>query len=239
MYARQQGYSVEAVFEDRALSGASSNRPGYKAMLAQAEHGTFDVIIVEALDRLTRKLSEIARLHDELQFRRVALHAANIGAVSTMHIGMLGTMAQLYLTDLRDKTRRGQLGRVLQGRVAGGGKAFGYDVVEDSPERGGRRINPSEAEIVRRIFTMFANGVSPRAIAHRLNAENVPDPEGRSWLDTTIRGQKERGTGILNNDLYNGELIWNRCSYVKDPSTGKQGNRFRLTRVRLGADRDS
>jgi len=36
-YARQQGYSVKAVFEDRALSGASSNRPGYKAMLVQAE----------------------------------------------------------------------------------------------------------------------------------------------------------------------------------------------------------
>lgn len=58
----------------------------------------------------------------------------NIGAVSTMHIGMLGTMAQIYITDLRDKTRRGLLGRVLQGRAAGG-KAFGYDVVEDDRER--------------------------------------------------------------------------------------------------------
>jgi DNA invertase Pin-like site-specific DNA recombinase len=220
-YAAQQGFSVEAVFDDRAISGSSTNRPGYKALLAQSRRGAFDIIIVEALDRLTRKLSEIARIHDELQFSRIALHAVNIGAVSTMHIGMLGTIAQIYITDLRDKTRRGLLGRVLQGRAAGG-KAVGYEVVEDDRERGGRRINEGEAAIVRRIFTMFANGVSPRAIAHRLNAEQVPGPEGRPWLDTTIRGQKERGTGIINNDLYAGELVWNRCSCVKDPSTGKR-----------------
>ena len=137
-----------------------------------------------------------------------------------MHIGMPGTMDQFYLTDLRDKEAR-PAREVLQGRVAGG-KAFGYDVVEDSPERGGQRINPSEAQVVRRIFTMFANGLSPRANAHQLNAEHVPDPEGRSWHNTTIRGQKECGTGILNNALDNGELIWNRCSHVKDPSTGKR-----------------
>ena len=75
---------------------------------------------------------------------------------------------------------------------------------------------------VRRIFQLFANGVSPRGIAHRLNDEAVPGPDCRPWLDTTIRGQKEPGTGILNNELYAGELVWNRCSYVKDPSTGRR-----------------
>ena len=69
---------------------------------------------------------------------------------------------------------------------------------------------------------MFASGVSPRAIARRLNEEGVPGPEGRLWQDTTIRGQKERGTGLLNNELYIGEMVWNRCSYVKDPRTGKR-----------------
>jgi hypothetical protein len=53
---------------------------------------------------------------------------------------------------------------------------------------------------------------SPRAIARRPNQEHVPGPYGRVWQDTTIRGQKERGTGILNNELYIGKLVWNRCS---------------------------
>ncbi|WP_091136393.1 recombinase family protein [Microvirga guangxiensis] len=219
-YAAQQGLQVTATFQDRALSGASSNRPGYRTLFAEARRGAFDVVIVEALDRLARKLSDVASLHDELQFHGMSLHAVNVGAVTTMHVGMLGTMAQMFLSDLREKTKRGQLGRVLQGRAAAG-KAFGYDVVEDT-ERGGRVINPGEAAVVERIFALFAHGVSPRAIARRLNEEHVPGPENRPWQDTTIRGQKERGTGILNNELYIGQLVWNRCSYVKDPRTGKR-----------------
>ena len=219
-YAAQHGFTVTATFQDRALSGAHSNRPGYKTLLTEARRGSFNVVIVEALDRLARKLSDVASLHDELQFHGMGLHAVNVGAVTTMHVGMLGTMAQMFLADLREKTKRGQLGRVLQGRAAAG-KAYGYDVVQDG-ERGGRVINPAEAAVVTRIFTLFAHGVSPRAIARRLNEEQVPGPDNRPWQDTTIRGQKERGTGILNNELYIGELVWNRCSYVKDPRTGKR-----------------
>ena len=229
---RRLGLQVTATFQDRALSGASSNRPGYKDLLTQSRRGAFDVVIVEALDRLARKLSDVASLHDELQFHGMSLHAVNVGAVTTMHVGMLGTMAQMFLADLREKTKRGQLGRVLQGRAAAG-KAFGYDVVEDT-ERGGRVINPTEAAVVERIFTMFAHGVSPRAIARRLNEEHVPGPENRPWQDTTIRGQKERGTGILNNELYVGQLVWNRCSYVKDPRTRQAGGAAEPARA-LGA----
>jgi len=83
-------------------------------------------------------------------------------------------------------------------------------------------INEAEATVVRRIFRMFAAGQSPRAIAKALNAEGVPGPGGRPWRDTTIRGQVDRGTGILNNAIYVGRLEWNRCSYVKNPATGKR-----------------
>ena len=38
---------------------------------------------------------------------------------TTMHVGLLGTMAQLYLSDLKEKTRRGQLGRALAGKIPG------------------------------------------------------------------------------------------------------------------------
>lgn len=55
------------------------------------------MIVVEILDRLSRKLSEIARVHDELQFARVGLHAVSLGRVEMMHAGMLGTMAQIYV----------------------------------------------------------------------------------------------------------------------------------------------
>lgn len=127
-YATSQGWDIVATFDDRAISGTTVQRPGYQDLLVEAQRGKFDVIVVEALDRLSRKLSEIARLHDELQFRRIRLHAVSLGRIETMHVGMLGTMAQIFIADLREKTRRGQLGRILQGRAAAG-KAFGYDAV--------------------------------------------------------------------------------------------------------------
>ncbi|WP_448208706.1 recombinase family protein [Azospirillum sp. sgz302134] len=231
-YAERQGWTVVATHKDAAMSGASRFRPGYQQLLLDAEARRFDMVLVEALDRLGRKLADVADLHDRLQFAGVRLHAVNAGEITPMHVGLLGTMAQMYLTDLRDKTRRGQLGRVRQGKVAGG-KAYGYDVV-DGPDggRGERRINDAEAAVVRRIFSLFAAGQSPRAIARQLNAEGVAGPDGRPWGDTTIRGQVERGTGLLNNALYVGRLEWNRCSYVKNPRTGRRVARPNQTEQR-------
>ncbi len=44
-------------------------------------------------------------------------------------------------------------------------------------------------------------------------------------MDTTIRGHASRGTGILNNELYIGKLVWNRLRYVKNPETGRRISR--------------
>ena len=218
-YVERRGWTIVDTYADAALSGASRFRPQYQRLLVDLDRGAFDVVVVEALDRLSRKLADIAAFHDRCAFAGIELHAVNVGEIGAMHIGMLGTMAQLYLSDLREKTWRGQLGRVLLGKLPGG-KAYGYDVAQSGT--GERSINPYEAAIVQRIFETFAAGRSPRAIARQLNRELVPGPGGRPWGDTTIRGQTERGTGILNNALYAGRLEWNRCSYVKDPRTGKR-----------------
>ena len=89
--------------------------------------------------------------------------------------------------------------------------------------------------MVGRIFEQFAAGVSPRAIAKRLNAEGVRGAGGRDRRDTTIRGQVDRG--ILNNPVYVGRLEWNRCSLVKDPRAGKRSpGRTRATSGRSCRD---
>ena len=86
----------------------------------------------------------------------------------------------------------------------------------------GRCVNEREAEVVRRIFREFTSGRSPRAIAHGLNREAITGPNGESWGPSTIYGNWRRGTGIINNELYVGRLVWNRQRYVKDPETGKR-----------------
>jgi len=99
-YADARRWRVTKVYADRAVSGASRHRVQYQQMIADAEQGEFDVIVCEALDRIGRKLSDVADLHDRLQFRGIPLHAVKLGEITTMHVGLLGTMALLYLSDL-------------------------------------------------------------------------------------------------------------------------------------------
>jgi DNA invertase Pin-like site-specific DNA recombinase len=221
--AERQGWAVTKVYADRAVSGASRFRPQYQQMIADAEQMQFDFLVCEALDRLGRKLADIADLHDRLSFCGIKIHTVTTGAVTQLHIGMLGTMAQLYLSDLREKVWRGQLGRARQGRIPGG-LAYGYKVITERDASGGgrREIDGAEATVVQRIFQNYAAGISPRAIAKQLNDEGVLGPSGREWRDTTIRGQVDRGTGLLNNSVYIGRLEWNRTAYVKNPRTGKK-----------------
>ncbi len=220
-YAAERGWTVTSTYTDAAISGASRFRPGFQKLLGEAGRNLFDVVICEAVDRLGRRLADTADLQDQLSFYGVKLFTPSIGEVTQIHIAVMGMMAQMALKDLGEKTRRGQLGRVLKGKIAGG-LAYGYRVIESADGAGAREIIEEEAKTVRRIFNEFADGASPETIAKRLNKEGIFGPGSRPWSNTTLRGQGDRGTGILNNALYKGELQWNKCSYVKDPRTGKR-----------------
>jgi len=222
----QEQWQLGEVYFDRAISGATTLRPGYQKMLEDARAGRFEVLVAEALDRLSRDQQNIAGLFKQLCFADVRLITLSEGEIGELHVGLKGTMNALFLKDLAHKTRRGLEGRIRQGK-SGGGLCFGYEVVrkiDPSGEalRGERRINEAEAAIVRRIFREFVGGHSPRSIAQSLNKEGVPGPAGRSWGPSTIYGNWQRGTGILNNELYVGRLVWNRQQFVKDPQTGKR-----------------
>ncbi len=53
----------------------------------------------------------------------------------------------------------------------------------------------------------------------------MPRQVAKSWGQSTINGNRKRGAGILNNELYIGRLVWNRLLYIKDPETGKRVSR--------------
>ncbi len=205
-------------------------RHGIQGLLSAAINGEFDILLAEALDLLSRDQEDIAGIYKRMQFAGIKIITLSEGEISSLHIGLKGTMNALFLKDLADKTRRGLRGRVEKG-TSGGGIAYGYQVVKQFDAngeaiRGNREINEEQAEIVRRIFREYAHeNKSPKAIAAQLNNEGIPCPSGSTWGASTINGNRRRGTGILNNELYQGKLIWNRNSMVKDPSTGRRVSR--------------
>ena len=229
--AIKEGWQVGQCYKDQAISGASLLlRPGIQQLLQDAMNGGFKIVIAEALDRLSRDQADIANLYKQLQFLDIKLFTLAEGEVNELHVGLKGTMNALFLKDLADKTRRGLRGRVEAGK-SGGGKSYGYDVVKKFAEdgtaiRGDRTINIVEANIIKRIFEEYASSKSPRAIAVQLNKEGIPSPSGKDWGPSSINGNRERGTGVLNNELYIGKLVWNRLRYIKNPNTGLRNSRL-------------
>ena len=152
-------WTLTQVYADRAISGATTLRPGYQGILEGAREAAFDVVVAEALDRLSRDQEDVAALFKRLKYAGIRLVTLAEGEVSELHVGLKGTMNALFLRDLADKVRRGLRGRIEDGK-SGGGNSYGYDVVKQfdasgEPVRGDRTINAQEAPIVR--------GAKPRA----------------------------------------------------------------------------
>jgi site-specific DNA recombinase len=230
-HAAREKWKVVGTYHDAAISGASVIlRPGIQSLLQDAQRGKFEIVLAEALDRVSRDQADVATLFKHLRFAGVQIVTLSEGEISELHVGLKGTMNALFLKDLAAETHRGIRGRVEKGK-SGGGLCYGYDVgkhtdAEGEPIRGERTVNEAQAEIVRRVFRAFAAGISPRTIARHLNEEGIPGPDGALWTDSTLRGHAARGTGLINNALYIGKLVWNRLRYVKDPATGKRVSRL-------------
>jgi DNA invertase Pin-like site-specific DNA recombinase len=227
-FATRQGWTIVDEFTDHAVSGATLLRSGFQTLMRDASNGRFDVVLAEALDRFRRDQEDTAGLFKRLTFAGVNIVTLAEGDITHLHVGLKGTMNALFLKDLSDKTRRRLRGRVELGK-SGGGLCFGYKVARathDGPSAtGDREIVPAEAEVIRRIFRDYAAGLSPKGIAKQFNAEHCPGPGGAPWNPSTVHGNPARGTGILNNELYIGRLVWNRLRYIKDPDTGKRVSR--------------
>jgi DNA invertase Pin-like site-specific DNA recombinase len=221
-YCTRMGWPAPAEYQDAAISGSRNDRPGYLRLLADATR--VDVILVDDLSRLSRDSIESATAIRRLKFAGVRVVGVSDG-YDTAQKGhkangaLRGLMSELYLDDLAEKTHRGLTGRALAGASAGG-LPFGYAV---GVKAGQRIVEELQADVVRRIFSEYLAGGTPRSIAAGLNRDGVPSARlGKSWAASAIHGDVKRGIGILANPIYIGRQVWNRSHWIKHPDTGRR-----------------
>ena len=147
-------------------------------------------------------------------------------SVAINKMALRAALSHELVEQIRYRTREGMKMAVKKGK-ASTCLAYGYRLSQERDANGDRikglrEINPEQAGIIRRIFQLYADGMSPRDIALLLNEEKVPGSRGAKWRDTAIRGHVRRGTGILNNEIYIGRMVWNRRQYRKNPETEKR-----------------
>lgn len=238
-HADRQGWEITARFEDRALSGSKKDRPGYQQMLAAAKRHEFAALLVDDLSRLSRDDIETKEALRRLKFWGVRVIGVSDGFDGTskgskIQASVRGMMNEVFLDDLREKINRGMEGKALGGYSLGG-KPYGYkprpiysptekDAYGNPAVMASERIiDLEQAEIVKEIFTRYADGWSPRRIADDLNARKVPSP-GSTWKREVRRCEGWVGssvTSILDNPGYCGKMIWKRSQFIEDPETAK------------------
>jgi site-specific DNA recombinase len=242
-YAHAHGWEIldDQIFSDEAISGATSQRAGLNRLLAAASAKSFDIVLIDDTSRLSRKLSDSINLSDRLMFAGVRIVFVSQGIDSDNEqaevlTAMHGITDSLYIRELGKKTFRGVEGRVLN-HMHHGGRCFGYRSVpiEDPNKRdqygrpliaGARlQVDEAQAKAIRRIFSLYAGGLSIKATTKKMNADKIASPTPRkgrqhSWAPSSVRG-------ILENERYRGVLTWAKTKKVRNPTSGRKIQRDR------------
>ncbi len=107
-HAQRERWQIVGSYEDAAISGASTIlRPGIQRLMRDAQDGEFNILLAEALDRISRDQADVATLFKHLKFAGVTIVTLAEGEISELHVGLKGTMNALFLKDLAMKTHRG------------------------------------------------------------------------------------------------------------------------------------
>lgn len=155
-YAKERGWETVAVYRDDAVSGVSPSRPNLDAMMADAERGAFDVLLVKDLDRLSRSAVQLHDLLERLDALGIAVHAASGDGLA---IATRAAAIQFVCGACAEDTLQvGPAGRV----------AYGYKQAREG-KSGQREVDPAQARVVQGIFAACAEDLSPQKIAEALN----------------------------------------------------------------------
>lgn len=220
-YAISQGWDLFDIYCDDDYAGSDRNRPQFKRLLADAEARKFDIILCKTQSRFTRELELVEKyIHGlfpiwGIRFVSIVDNAdtANKGNKKSRQIN--GLVNEWYLEDMSENIRSVLTNRRENGFHIGSFAPYGYQ--KDPEIKGHLIIDEEAAQIVREIFTMFADGYGKSAIAKKLNDRGIPNPteykrqkglrykqpankHGVLWKYTSI-------ADILSNEVYIGNLV--------------------------------
>jgi site-specific DNA recombinase len=202
----QEDWRIIAHHEDRA-TGTKLDRPGLQAALDLARQGRIDQLLVYRIDRLSRKVRQLAGIAEELDTLSVVLRSAtepfDTGtAAGRMMLQMLGVFAEFEHATIVDRVTSGIERRAREGRWPNGRIPFGY------ARNDRKELVPDErtAPVIRRIFKWYAAGrLGAAAIARRLDSEHAPAPP-RGWQPAVV-------LWILSNQAYVGRVHWREQTF--------------------------
>ena len=226
-----QGWEIVGVYRDEGRSARTDNiakRPRFSAMLADAEAGIIDVVVVHKLDRLARNRRVAFETFDRLGragigFVSIAENMDYSTPAGQLMLTMLVGLGQFYSDNLSTETRKGKAERKAQG-VYNGLLPFGVTKgpggvpVLDTTTRFcdvATRSETSPGNGLVYAFQLAAAGKSDREIAQALNADGHRSSGNRGSNPFT----KDSVRAIIRNRFFVGDLPDGKGGWVP----GKHG----------------
>ena len=174
----QEGWrAVDARYDDGGFSGGNLERPALKRLLADIEAGLVDIIVVYKIDRLTRSLSDFARMvelfdRQDVSFVSVTQSFNTTSSMGRLTLNVLLSFAQFEREVTGERIRDKIAASKAKGMWMGGNLPLGYD----APTKGSRTliINEDEAETVRLIYATYLELGSVHALMHLLKEQGDP-----------------------------------------------------------------
>ena len=202
-YCTAQGWTVDPshIYIDAGISGKTTARPQFQAMLHAAQAGTVQRVVAMKLDRMARNVREFLATVDQLKAWHCDLVLVKESFdTSTPHgrfaLTMFAAMAELEASTITERVMSGKAQKASKGGFNGSKIPYGYTYA------GGEfTVNNDQAAVVKDIFIRFIRGESLLAIAAHLNAAATPTATGGQWYASTVRY-------ILSNGLYAGAAQW-------------------------------
>ena len=197
-----EDWRLTKVYTD-AESGTHLNRPGLQGMLADAQSRSFDTLLVFRVDRLSRKVRELALLVDELTKHGITLRSITepfdtANAAGKMMLQMLGVFAEFEHATIVERTKVGMEKKAKGGTFVGGVVPYGYRL---EAERG-LVVDTDEAAVVKKMFDMYTvERLGSQSVSKKLNAAGERKRSGKLWDRRVI-------LHILQNQVYTGKLVW-------------------------------
>ena len=203
-FAESQGYDLVEVLTDAGVSGATkpTERPAFGRVVALAEAGALDVLLVAKIDRLSRDIrhamttvSDLAEQH-EVAFRSVTESVIDTSnPMGRTFFAIFAGMAENERFVIRDRTAGGRVVKAGKGGFAGGKAPYGYE----KDLQGGLRVVEDQAKIVRRIYRERRQRRTLQTITDGLNADRIPSPSGGEWQVSSV-------SYLLDNPKYRGAV---------------------------------
>jgi site-specific DNA recombinase len=187
-YAAREGYEVLEEVTDPGQSGASLERPGMDRVRDLVQGGGASVVLAQDRDRFSREPAYSYLLRREFEEYGTVLRALNDRGDDSpegqLTDGILDQLAKFERAKTAERTRRGKLRRVREGKVViGRSSRYGF---RPNDARDGYEIDEEKMQVVRRIFRMVAEGFTFRAIKLAFEREGIPTPKGARFWDRTF-----------------------------------------------------